>query len=134
MMKQLITLCLLTLSSFSCDPPGDSRFWITNSTDDSLYYFKAYERFPLPGKNPFRPYDTRGFYPHERRNFPLGTGKWDGIITLNSPHDSTLQLYVFRKRVIETTPWDTIRKRRLYRLYRLRLDELQQADWKVIIQ
>lgn len=134
MMKHLIAIYLLTLLAFSCDPPGDSRFWVTNSTGDSLYYFKAYERFPLPERTPFRPYDERGFYPHERRNFPLGTGKWDGVITLNSPHDSTLRLYIFRKRVVETIPWNTIRKKRLYRLYQLKLGQLQRANWKIAIK
>ena len=134
MIKQLIIICLLFSLVLGCDPPGDSRFWVTNSSSDSLYYFRAYERFPLPEKSPFRPYDENGFYPYERRNFLLGTGKWDGVITFNSPRDSTLRLYIFRKKVVETIPWDSIRRKALYRLYLLKLSDLQRANWKVTVE
>lgn len=136
-MKQLTKLGavigLVLLAIIGCDPPGDDRFWITNPTDDSLYYFQGYEQFPLPDQNPFTPYDEHNFYPYERRNFKLGTGKWDGIITSNSPVTNTILFYTFDKKIVDTTPWSVIRTRKLYKLYELRLTELRGQNWQIIL-
>jgi hypothetical protein len=131
--KSLFTICLLVLAFVSCDPPGDSRLWITNPTKDSLYYYEAYERYPLPEENPFRGYDEHNFYPHERRNFGLGTGQLDDNIVYNSPTDHSILFYTFDKKLIENTPWSVIRKRKQYKLYRLNVEEIKRQNWEIIL-
>ena len=133
-MKNRSVLCALVVLLLACDPPGDNRFWITNPTNDSLYYYQVYERYPLPDRNPFSQYEANQLYPHERRNLRLGTGSWDGKILSNSPQDSSLLLYVFPKKTIREKAWSTIREQRLYQVYRLHIHELRRQNWQIVLK
>ena len=133
MVKSFIGLCLLGSAIIGCDPLGDNRLWITNPTKDSLYYYEAYERYPLPEESPFTAYDAHGFYPYERRNFGLGTGQLDDKIIYNSPNDHSILFYTFDKKLIENTPWSVIRKRKQYKLYRLNVEEIKRQNWEIIL-
>lgn len=132
-MKRLAAIISLLLAVLSCDPPGGNRFWITNTTRDSLYYFRAYERFPLPKENSFRPHNDQILYPYERRNLKLGAGKLDGIITSNSPQSHSMLFYTFDKQTVDTMSWADIRSRKLYKVYKFTLDELNRRDWKITL-
>lgn len=134
MAKLICVLGLVALAFLGCDPPGDSRLWITNPTKDSLYFYEVYERYPLPVENPFRSYDQFSFYPHERRNFGIGTGQIDNNITYNSPISHSIFLYTFDKKLVETTPWSAIRKHKQYKVYQLSVDEIKRQNWEIILQ
>lgn len=133
MAKSLWNLGVLILAVVGCDPPGDSRLWITNPTKDSLYYYEVYERYPLPVENPFRNYDQFSFYPHERRNFGIGTGQIDDNIIYNSPTSHSIFFYTFDKRLVETTPWSDIRKHKRYKVYQLSVEEIKRKNWEIIL-
>lgn len=47
------------------------------------------------------------------------------------PH--LVYFYLFDPKVIENTPWETVRKENLYlKKYALTIDELNKMNWKII--
>lgn len=133
MIRLLSIIALLIPAVFCCDPPGDSRLWITNPSSDSLYFYEVYERYPLPVESPFRNYSQFSFYPHERRNFGIGTGQKDANIIYNSPNSRSIFLYIFDKKLVETTPWSDIKKRKQYKVYQLSVEEIKRKNWEIIL-
>ena len=128
--KRPLTLLWVSTTFWQCDPSGDTRLWIVNSTNDSIYYYQTYERQKLPVRSPFSPYDAKLMYPRERINLKLGTGKWQALM-FDYSSDSSMLFYTFPKKIIETTPWEEIQKAKLYKVHKVKLKELEQTDWQV---
>jgi hypothetical protein len=128
--KRLLLLLLVGTVFFQCDPSGDSRLWIINPTSDSLYYYHTFDRHKLPVSTPFRPYDEKNLLPKEKINLKLGTGKWEEFI-FNDSSDSSMLFYIFQNKIIKTTSWEAIRRNKLYKVYKVKLKDLEQNNWRV---
>lgn len=137
-------ILLLVILISGCDPPGDERMHVINDSPDTLWYYYT-TTYALPDKNPFnsnnsvvarlpdtsaRGLDSRLFLPHENKVIATGTGKWDPIIA--SPYsDSSLTFYSFSTQTVRTVPWDTIRRKKLYKSYKFTLDQIRANNWQL---
>ena len=143
-MSKSIAVILLISLMFNCDPPGDHRLKYVNTSNKYLLLNWGFEEY-LPFGSPFR--DMRVFYrdsinkkdadvldyfklikPHQVKMISTGTGRWESIF--QGSRDKKLTVHIFDFQTIETTKWDSIRKKNLYdEKDTLSLDSLERIGW-----
>lgn len=56
---------------------------------------------------------------------------WESFFQTRVPSD-TLMIFIYDAYTLETTPWDTVRKKCMYlKRYDLSLSDLQKSDWTI---
>ena len=143
-MSRYGAIILLIAFIFSCDPPGDHRLRYINDSDKYLLLHWGFEN-AVPTESPFRdmresykdPIDKKnadvlGYFklvkPHQVKMISTGTGTWDSFF--QGSQDKKLTVHLFDFQTIETTKWDSIRKKGMYyKKYTLSLDSLERMGW-----
>lgn len=120
----MLLFVLLTLAT-SCDPKGDNRLWMHNTSNDTLYYFKSYNE-DLPIKNPFQKYDY--VLPKDSVNIKLGSGNLKNAI-LYASKDSSLTIYTLKKEILDSKEWKQIVDNKLLTKHKFSISEIETFDW-----
>ena len=142
-MKKSTAIMLLVVLISSCEPLANERMHIINDSKDTLGFFYTTTN-PLPNKNPFNdengvigklPYANNGslngriLLPHENKAV-ANLGKWDAVIA-NPYSDISITFLTFSMQTVRTTPWSTIRRKKLYKSYKFTLNQIKAKNWQL---
>ena len=141
-MKKSTAIMLLVVSISGCEPLADARMHLINDSGDTLWYYYTTVN-PLPEKSPFQRSTNDGGLPdtnavgvHSRQFLPyenkvmLNLGKWDAVIA-NPYSDSSITFFTFSTQTVRTTPWSTIRQKKLYKSYKFTLNQIKAKNWQL---
>lgn len=144
----LIKNCILVLSIIclaSCDPI-DRRLVITNKSKDTIIcYIRNNDVFPLTmditskplylrGNISWKRYFNEDFIAPNQNKFKEQIGDDEGWIDyVKQAKDQKLRMWVFKKKMFDTTEWKEIIERKLYdSKIDYDLDDLNGLNWNIV--
>ncbi len=137
---------ILTSCIFTYDPPSDvdSRMIIRNNSNQFIYYY-LHSEDSLSQESGILPYDV--FKKEVEGNLMIdtlynniiGPGEIDTIqnfrnweTQINSFPDSSLKVYFFERKLLESHKWEEVAQNQLYTLKKkFTLRELQNLGWTI---
>ncbi len=137
MKKTLILIFAFVLIAVSCGKDNfngyDNRLHILNNSNISIYFapFDSYPDTSLYGRGvvPTSSAITYKVSAHTTEKLSVNCC-WEDIIS-DLPCD-TLMLFIFDAKVLETTPWDTVKAKYLVlKRYDLSLQDLEDMNWTI---
>lgn len=137
-------LRILIISSvlffISCDPMDD-RLTIVNKTKDDIFY--SLSTIDSVSINPLRIVNSADtvFFDSQivladsiYKHGLIGPNEWEYFINRDC-QDSTLRIFIFEKKLILNTPWDSIVAKQQYsKKYELTVKELEKLNWQVVYE
>jgi len=111
--------------------PEDDRLEIKNESSLPIY---TYDQFTFPDTtialyNPSK-VDVNKVLPHGKVHIPT-RGSWESTFAERIP-SGKLMIFIYDAKTLETTPWDTVRKKYLIlKRYDLTLKDLESLNWTV---
>ena len=138
----MMILRILIISSvlffISCDPMDD-RLTIVNKTKDDIFY--SLSTIDSVSINPLRIVNSADtvFFDSQivladsiYKHGLIGPNEWEYFINRDC-QDSTLRIFIFEKKLILNTPWDSIVAKQQYsKKYELTVKELEKLNWQVV--
>jgi hypothetical protein len=133
---------LIVITGCVYDPPpkGDTRFIITNSSNNEIYCYASLDTnikditYLLEKKT-----DKAGKFIFPIEQIPSFTSKsirgvamWKDFINVNSK-DSSISIFIFDKGVVEKQGWDQIiRNGKYLKRFRLKESDLVKMQWNIV--
>jgi len=110
----------------------DDRLKIKNNSQENIYYDFSYD-YPDTSIDHYYPRNDPNVYLVKSNSEKKYTSraKWEAVFGSEIPSD-TLLLFIFDSYVLETIPWDTVRKKYLIlKRYDLSYDDLERMNWTI---
>jgi hypothetical protein len=129
----LASILMLTVACPDRDYAPDSTLLIKNNSKDTLLYFIEFKSIVdtvLPSYNLFPDESTKSTW----LIFPYSESRYkDAFIkTFNELDNKVLMVFIFDAKVLETTPWDTVKAKYLVlKRYDLSLQDLEDMNWTI---
>jgi len=132
MKKYIFFIIIITINSCVDLDGTDYRLKIVNSTSKYLYFNDQY-KYPDTLIEEFNNIGLKDSYlidPNSEKLIPTQV-PWERIFRNDLPSD-TLSIFIFDGEIIETVPWDTIRKNyMILKRYDLSYDDLVRMNWTI---